>query len=122
MLKKAGIVVAGSAAALLALSPLAFAGDMGYGPDGHHHHRHSHSQGNDRDTDVNYASQGNNQNNGLLGIGNVNALNNLNVCPSVTAGLSIGDVLGILSPGRGGDANGGDAACVIDNGFSQTNR
>lgn len=40
MLKKAGIVVAAAAAGLLAVSPLAFAGDKG--EDGHHgHHGHS---------------------------------------------------------------------------------
>ena len=37
MLKKAGIVVAAAAAGLLALSPLAFAGDY-EGSSGHHHH------------------------------------------------------------------------------------
>lgn len=35
MLKKAGIVVAAAAAALLAVSPLAFAGDKGHDNDGH---------------------------------------------------------------------------------------
>ncbi|MEJ8280440.1 hypothetical protein [Pseudonocardia spirodelae] len=40
MLKKAGIVVAASAASLLAVSPLAFAGDKGddHGHKGGHHH------------------------------------------------------------------------------------
>ncbi|MBP2370888.1 hypothetical protein [Pseudonocardia parietis] len=39
MLKKAGLVVAASAASLLAVSPLAFAGDHGddHGKGGHHH-------------------------------------------------------------------------------------
>ncbi|MGI5125818.1 hypothetical protein ACQEVB_03275 [Pseudonocardia sp. CA-107938] len=41
MLKKAGIVVAGAAATLLAVSPLAFAGDKG--GDDHHGHHHSSS-------------------------------------------------------------------------------
>ena len=35
MLKKAGIVVAAAAAGLLAVSPLAFAGDKGHDHDGH---------------------------------------------------------------------------------------
>ena len=39
MLRKVGIVVATTAAGLLALSPLAFAGDYG-GESGHHHHHH----------------------------------------------------------------------------------
>lgn len=38
MLKRAGIVVAATAAGLLALSPLAFAGDYSSGSDHHHHH------------------------------------------------------------------------------------
>ncbi|WP_130288674.1 hypothetical protein [Pseudonocardia sediminis] len=39
MLKKAGIVVAAGAATLLAVSPLAFAGDSGeHGEGGSHHH------------------------------------------------------------------------------------
>ncbi len=41
MLKKAGIVVAAAAAGLLAVSPLAFAGDMGY----HHDHGHGGDKG-----------------------------------------------------------------------------
>ncbi len=40
MLKKAGIVVAAAAATLLAVSPLAFAGDKG--DDGGHGHHHGH--------------------------------------------------------------------------------
>jgi len=38
VLKRAGIVVAATAAGLLALSPLAFAGDYSSGSDHHHHH------------------------------------------------------------------------------------
>jgi hypothetical protein len=38
VLKKAGIVVAAAAAGLLALSPLAFAGDKGHDGDDHGHH------------------------------------------------------------------------------------
>ncbi len=43
MLKKAGIVVATAAAGLLAVSPLAFAGEGGdnWGHDNHHHKSHS---------------------------------------------------------------------------------
>ena len=47
MLKKAGIVVAGAAATLLAVSPLAFAGDKGGDhSDGHHHHSSSNTNNN----------------------------------------------------------------------------
>jgi ABC-type Zn2+ transport system substrate-binding protein/surface adhesin len=44
VLKKAGIVVATAAAGLLAVSPLAFAGDYEGDHDhhGHHHHGHHH--------------------------------------------------------------------------------
>ncbi|MEJ8279673.1 hypothetical protein [Pseudonocardia spirodelae] len=40
MLKKAGIIVAASAASLLAVSPLAFAGDYSGDHDGKHHGKH----------------------------------------------------------------------------------
>jgi hypothetical protein len=45
VLKKAGIVVAAATAGLLALSPLAFAGDYDGGHDGDGHHSHSHHDG-----------------------------------------------------------------------------
>ena len=45
MLKKAGIVVATAAAGLLAVSPLAFAGDMGYGHGHDHDHGHKGDKG-----------------------------------------------------------------------------
>ena len=52
----------------------------------------------------------------------MNALNNLNVCPTVNAGLGVGDILGILSPGRADvPTRGGDATCVNDNSISQGN-
>lgn len=54
MLKKAGIVVATSAAALLAVSPLAFAGDYNdddNGGGGHHHSRSHHSSNHGGDCD-----------------------------------------------------------------------
>lgn len=45
MLKKAGIVVATAAAGLLAVSPLAFAGDLGYHHDRDHGHGHNGDHG-----------------------------------------------------------------------------
>jgi hypothetical protein len=48
VLKEAGIVVAAATAGLLALSPLAFAGDY-EGESGHHHHHHS-GGGNDHES------------------------------------------------------------------------
>jgi hypothetical protein len=51
VLKKAGIVVATAAAGLLAVSPLAFAGDYsGNSGDHHHHHHHHHGGGNDHNS------------------------------------------------------------------------
>jgi hypothetical protein len=44
VLKKAGIVVAAAAAGLLAVSPLAFAGEF-KGESDHHHHHHHHGGG-----------------------------------------------------------------------------
>jgi ABC-type Zn2+ transport system substrate-binding protein/surface adhesin len=49
VLKKAGIVLAAATAGVLALSPLAFAGDYDSGHDHHHHHHHSSDSGNDND-------------------------------------------------------------------------
>ena len=50
MLKKAGIVVATSVAALLAVSPLAFAGDYNDGGgNGHHSRSHHHGGGGNGD-------------------------------------------------------------------------
>lgn len=49
MFKKAGIVLAVSAAGLLAVSPLAFAGD--YNDDGGHGHHGKHHGGDDGDDD-----------------------------------------------------------------------
>jgi hypothetical protein len=48
VLKKAGIVVATAAAGLLALSPLAFAGD--YSGDSGHHGHHHHGGGDSHDS------------------------------------------------------------------------
>ena len=48
-------------------------------------------------------------------IGDVNLLNNLNVCPGVTAGIGLGNLLGLLGEGTANPVtNGGDVLCVID--------
>ena len=52
MLKKAVIVVATAGAGLLALSPLAFAGDYGGESDHHHHHHHHGGGGNDHENNA----------------------------------------------------------------------
>ena len=104
MLKKAGIVVATSAAALLAVSPLAFAGDYDHdnGSDHHHHHHHHHSRGCDQDTTARNLGGRRHEDGGLVNVSgnavqvpiqacNNNVLNNIGV--------------GILGRGR---ANGGN--------------
>jgi hypothetical protein len=53
VLKRAGIVVAATAAGLLALSPLAFAGDYGGESDHHHHHHHHGGGGNEHESSAN---------------------------------------------------------------------
>ncbi|MBV9313947.1 MAG: hypothetical protein JO100_09435 [Pseudonocardia sp.] len=45
VLKKAGIIVAAAAAGLLAVSPLAFAGEYEGESEGHHGHHEHHEQG-----------------------------------------------------------------------------
>ncbi|MDN5859078.1 MAG: hypothetical protein L0H84_10680 [Pseudonocardia sp.] len=111
MLKKAGIVVAASAAALLAVSPLAFAGDKG---------DHGHGHGHDG-VQVNHVDEGSNAS-GLIAIGEVNALNDINVCPAIPVGVGIGDILGILSPGTATVASSADdTTCIVDNSIDQEN-
>ncbi len=114
MLKKAGIVVAASAAALLAVSPLAFAGDKGEG------HGHGHDGGREG-VQVNHVDEGSNAS-GLIAIGEVNALNNINVCPAIPVGVGIGDILGLLSPGTANVVpTADDTTCVVDDSTEQEN-
>jgi hypothetical protein len=48
-------------------------------------------------------------------IGDVNLLNNLNICPGLTAGIGLGNLLGLLGEGTANPVtNGGDVLCVID--------
>ena len=114
MLKKAGIVVAASAVSVLAISPLAFAGgkdddrDRDRGRD-----RGDSTQVNQIDND-----RSNNQN-GLINLGDVNALNDLNACPSV-ATSGIGNLLGILGSGES-EASSDDVTCVNDDSTTQFN-
>ena len=109
MLKKAGIVVATAAAGLLAVSPLAFAGSK----DGDHHGS-SEKQVNsiDNDREANQL--------GLVNVGDVNALNNVNVCPQIPIAAGVGNILGIIGAGSA-DADAEELACVNDNSVSQEN-
>lgn len=87
MLKKAGIVVAAAAVGLLAVSPLAFAGDKGEGA-----HRHSHDA-----ADVNSNQQ---SSEGFVNVSDINAnvpINALN-CDELDLGLIPIDAKQITAP------------------------
>jgi hypothetical protein len=78
VLKKAGIVVSGIVLGLFAVSPLAFAAGS---PT--------------RSTEQIIGDEGPvGPQTGLVNLGDVNALNGLNVCPDVTALVGLGNVLG----------------------------
>lgn len=113
MLKTAGIVVAASAVSVLAISPLAFAGDKGDHDRGGRHDRDS--------TQVNRIdNERSNNQNGMLNLGDVNALNDVNVCPSVAAAGGIGNLLGILGSNES-EASSDDVTCVNDDSTTQFN-
>lgn len=94
MLKKAGIVVAATTAGLLALSPLAFAGDYDGDHDGDHdgksRHHHSKKVACEQDNSV---ENGDNEQRGLV---NVNATS-VQVPIQACNNSVIEGVLGILS-------------------------
>ncbi|GAA4536443.1 hypothetical protein [Pseudonocardia xishanensis] len=112
MLKKAGIITAGVAASLVAVSPLAFAGEGGH----HGHHGQTSSPKN-----VGVISDGGSSSaNGLIAVNALNdaeVLKNVNVCGvDVDAALS---VLGILGGQAANDAapqftkcDAGDSAAI----------
>lgn len=102
MLKKAGILIAATTAGLLAVSPLAFAG-AGYDDDD--------PQSNTVDADRQ------NEQRGLINLGDVNALNDLNVCPAIPVG--VGNLLGILGTGEASATS--DLTCVNDDSVDQLN-
>ena len=118
MLKKAGIVTAGVTAGLLAVSPLAFAGDGGWD----HGHKHGDKTVVNADQVNNIDQNRNSAQRGLVNVGDVNALNNANVlsCSLNSADIAA-SVLGIL----GGQAtNGADAPSISEcspGSTSQTN-
>ena len=84
MLKKAGIVVAAVAAAMLALSPLAFAGGSPEEKDRSHRTEQTPQE----------EPPG-----GLIDLHDLDVLSNLNVCPDVNVAVPVGNVLGILGLG-----------------------
>jgi hypothetical protein len=85
VLKKAGIVAAATAATLLVLSPLAYAG--GSPQEKHHGHGTEQSGRGEQDDPPG----------GL--IDDIDVLSNLNVCPDVNVSAALGNVLGILGIG-----------------------
>jgi hypothetical protein len=95
VLKKAGIVVATAAAGLLAVSPLAFAGDYSGGNDHHgheHHHGHHKNVSCKQDNSVDQGGR-NEQRGGLLNVQNTNVQVPIQACNnSIVEG-----VLGILA-------------------------
>jgi hypothetical protein len=109
VLKKAGIVVAAAAAGLLAVSPLAFAGDK----DDHDGHGHKHHGGKSKVEDVN-SIDGSNE--GLINVAGNNIAVPVNVCdnqvPVNVLGVQvplndtsvIADLTGALGLGLLGDA------------------
>ncbi len=108
MLKKAGIVVAAAAAGLLAVSPLAFAGDK----DDHKGHGHGH--GKSKVEDVNHIDQ---SNEGLINVAGNNIAVPVHVCdnqvPINVGGIQVplnnthvlADLTGALGLGLLGDAD-----------------
>ena len=108
MLKKAGIVVAAAAAGLLAVSPLAFAGDKG--ESGHHGHSvtNNNTNGDDSHGLVNLAD--NNVNVPIQACGNDVPVNVLGVqVPNLTAELT--GALGLLGSADATSAQTIDRSC-----------
>lgn len=115
MLKKAGILVAATAAGLLAVSPLAFAGDKGHDGWG--------NGGADGDRQVNRIdADRESEQAGLVNVGDVQVIDDANVCPAIPVAAGIGNVLGILGTGVGSATSEvDDVTCVNDESTDQTN-
>ncbi len=109
MLKKAGILVAASAAGLLALSPLAFATD-----EGDHYEIEDERQVNRVDDDR-VSEQ-----TGLVNVGDVQVVDDADVCPAVPVAAGAGNLLGVLGNGAV-SSESGDVTCVNDESTDQTN-
>lgn len=114
VLKKAGILVAATAAGLLAVSPLAFAGGKG-------DHDDRYRGGNDGDRQVNRVdNERSSEQVGLVNVGDVQVIDDANVCPAIPVAAGLGNVLGILGTGAA-EAGVEDAACVNDESIDQAN-
>ena len=100
MLKKAGIVVAAAVAGLLAVSPLAFAGD--YGGDSDHHSHHHDGDDNEsgaschQDNSSKDESKGPHKQHGLINVQDTTVQVPIQACNNSV----IEGVLGILAHGQ----------------------
>ena len=92
MLKKAGIVVAAATAGLLAVSPLAFAGDYN-GDDDDNGGRHHHSKSADCEQDNSTSNDGDNEQKGLVNIDDTTVQVPVQACGNDV----LSGVLGILA-------------------------
>ena len=116
MFKKAGIVLAVTAAGLLVASPLAFAGDYGDDDGGHGHHGHSRDHDGDDDDDNGGDDDGGNSvhvQKGLVNLQNVGVQAPIQACNnsllSGTLGiLSLGQSNEDSHDGKCGQSNSGD--------------
>ena len=113
MLKKAGILVAATAAGLLAVSPLAFATDKG-------HDDWDRGGRADGDRQVNRIdSDRESEQVGLVNVGDVQVIDDANICPAIPIG-GVGNILGILGSGSA-TAGVEDLTCVNDESNNLTN-
>lgn len=113
MLKQAGILVAATAAGLLAVSPLAFATDGGG-------HDDRNRGGGDRQVNRVDDDRSSEQV-GLVNVGDVQVVDDANVCPAVPVAAGLGNVLGVLGTGVGAADADADVACVDDESIDQGN-
>jgi hypothetical protein len=112
VLKKAGILVAATAAGVLAVSPLAFATVDG---------DHGHHRGDDGDRQVNRIDNDrDSEQAGLVNVGDVQVVDDANVCPAVPVAAGIGNLLGVLGSGDA-DASADEVTCVNDESIDQNN-
>lgn len=110
MLNKVGIVTAATAAGLLALSPLAFAGDYDGGHDHHGGHGHHGGHHRDHDRDHDRGDRHFNVQRGLVNLGNIGVQVPIQACNNSL----LSGVLGILSSGqRNRDRH--DGSCRLGN-------
>lgn len=118
MLKKAGIVVAAAAAGLLAVSPLAFAGDKGEHGHGHGHSvTNNNTNGDESGGFVNVAD--NNVNIPIQACHNQVPVNVLGVQVPIIENDLVAELTGALGLLGGAEASGGDDTVTQDDSCHQ---